>query len=626
MRQFFLVLERDAGATKHRVRVAKSLADAIDGWLPATRVSPLFTTAELPQSGDLPDCELLLLSLAHPRDIEELIPAIPFWLSLGMYNVVVPVTDTLANERLRAWQTESGRPVERWTLRNSVVESVETTVPSSRVQWMTEVARAAAAEVSGELAESMREYCPLMASGAARASQFFPEIAQDLEAIHTDVLATLDELAHDPGDDRKYEVLGDLTTLNAGLSRFTSQAFSGTSPVSETECHYWVHSLLGTGLANVALWRFCYFIIKILAELRIPNRVEHYAELPVSETLEARTGLDEFWYQSDFLDAVRLTPEEIAEPLVPLVTCFSGRDGFKSTLQSLSAPLAVIGACNSLRWTMLTLTHEIAHLFVRGALGALYPTREQARDAYHLLNRTPANMLEAIRRYLVRTIAAMQEVEEGGRIRVTEGNIGDLLERWHDDVEEMMVHVFDFLYFHSRGPDRYIRAVWLSWSTIPNIGSRVPEYVLRTMLAVLVLDLRRGGEIESAAKDRVYRVLDELRSEGHDSLYIQQALEYIDTQWAKLQLRLVARRGLVRIVQTFLFSDTTATRMLGETRLVGGQSETAGYPHRIGVFSVDGITNPLRFTEHFTRDGEPDAGNSLWMLYMLALNTRDPNA
>jgi len=346
-------------------------------------------------------------------------------------------------------------------------------------------------------------------------------------AVHEFILEAID--THDGEGEEIYEKLGILTTVNAGLARFTSQSFSGVSPIMETECHFWTHSLLGTGVANLALHRLRLFVQETLGAERIPQRLEKLAsETKHVPDLSRLLASDEFWYR-DHLGETSLTLEDVAEPLFPLITYFSGRDGFKSTLNTLSAPLIVISSCNSLRWTLMTLTHEISHSIIRGVLGIIYPDARQPEDietALALLERRGeySSLLDSLQSAVLRSVIAMQQKEEerGGKRTITfdKHNLPILLDRWYHEVEEILTHVFDLLYFYGRNIERYIAGIWMSWSVIPSIGNRVPEYVLRTLCATLALHLRRGARSEEICREQLVRVLEDLVAKKEGGSYV----------------------------------------------------------------------------------------------------------
>jgi hypothetical protein len=113
-----------------------------------------------------------------------------------------------------------------------------------------------------------------------------------------------------------------------------------------------------------------------------------------------------------------------------------------------------------------------------------------------------------------------------------------------------------------------------------------------------------------------------LTRSGEGGQYIKQALSYMDNSWDLIHERLVARRGLIRIVRAFLYSDLIATRMRTDSQAGGGASQRQGYPMKAFDFGPWPIENPLRFVDGYTTGANPAVSLSMWMLNMLAFNVR----
>ena len=144
--------------------------------------------------------------------------------------------------------------------------------------------------------------------------------------------------------------------------------FAGTSPIINRECHFWSHSFLGIGVANLALINIRLFIEKTLGAARIPERFQLMCADPKNIIdLTSTTPL-----HKDFLGEVKLQ-DDAAEPIYPLITYFSARDGWRGTATTISAPLAAVSSCNSVRWSLITLTHEFSHIIIGAILSDLYP-------------------------------------------------------------------------------------------------------------------------------------------------------------------------------------------------------------------------------------------------------------
>jgi hypothetical protein len=222
----------------------------------------------------------------------------------------------------------------------------------------------------------------------------FPPFTDDLLVANKILLSRIEATnVRSPAD-----TIAMLVDANAGLSRFASQAFSGASPISETECHFWTHSLLGTGTANIALANARRFLTRTLGRARIPERVAAYREIQRDIPKLIRLPYNDKAWTENWIDKVALASSQA--PLFPQITYFSGRDGFKTTETTLSAPLSAITSCSSSRWSLLTITHEASHTIISGVLSVILPSFKNATElqtATEIVNgAAPANLLEEL--------------------------------------------------------------------------------------------------------------------------------------------------------------------------------------------------------------------------------------
>jgi hypothetical protein len=444
-----------------------------------------------------------------------------------------------------------------------------------------------------------------------------------LQLIHGHIERTLDELESGITGVTPYQVLGRVITINAALSHFSSQTFAGTSPICQTECHFWSNSLLGIGTATLGLWQLNKFLERTLGTARLAARVRAFRAI-TKDVLNLSSPITDPVWSTDHLNSVSPSSGE-DEPLIPLVTYFSGREGFNSTESTISVPLASITACNSHRWSLLTLTHEISHILVSVMAVQIYPrlkSDDDLRSTMQLLeHRNASNLLEKIRLLLLDTILGIENVHSGQEDgKLDPERLPTLIEHWHREVEEILVHTFDFLWFYGRDSEKYIKGIWMSWATIPNIKNRIKDYVVRTICAVLSRTVLQGADAEEIAKDVVVRSLKSLQEEGLGGEHIDAALEYIDNHWRdEILRRVVTRKDLVKIAQAFFFSDALATETRKEEAIVGGtEKDREGYPLVVNEVELRTITNPLRFLELYTGSKHPSAMESAWFFYVLA--------
>jgi hypothetical protein len=620
------------------VRIVASYAQALEKWQPSTRLSPIFGVEE--HGTDPPHISefdktrhLIFLGPIHPELVGERIGKNSrLWLTLGLFNVLVATNYIKERRILLEWAKQQNIRYEAWTLGRGIVKESEVSLHDKEVMetgWRTDLAKFSQGNLQEELHDAVKEYCPLMASTLARSEQIAPAFIPDLKHIQESVVQMIKKAPDIAPNDSRYVLLGQLLTINASLSRFASQTFAGTTPIAETECHFWSHSLLGIGVANIGLWKLREFLQRTLGEARIPTRFGHLADVANTHDLTRLAATDPFW-SDNHLGNVKLNPDEI-KPLVPLITYFSARDGFKSVLATISAPLATVAKCNSLQWSLNTMSHEITHVILRSVLADLYPdlkSHSELKKALSLYRqgRPGETLFEELRRLLLITIVKMESPNDGPQKSPnSEDALRIILETWQREVEEILVHVFDLLYFYGSDPTKYITGIWLSWGTIPHINRRVREYVIRSVCAVLAKHLMRGGEAENQARQETLDVLYSLPESDIPGSYLNYAIALLKDNWdGDIENEVLARKGLVKIARTFLFSSSIAKNVRQEFDLVGGtEKEKEGYSLKPGVIELRKIYNPLHFLELFTKSKKPSEADSLCLFYVLAFCVRD---
>jgi hypothetical protein len=629
-KQLYLILERVKSS--HRVRITPDLRDVLTRWTASTRLSPIYSidrgTGEVEtgrtfrfRGGHV----LVLLGPIHPDEVAACVsPDTRLWATFGLLNNIVLPASEVEQRRLLKLAKKKKVAFELWRLKDGILRSHEQSETGEVGDIGAKLGRLAVKSVAAEVREALHEYCPLMASTCARGLHLPPYIRNNLVRTHDYVEQTIRDSEIGSNDLTPYRVLGQMLTINAGLSRFSSQTFAGTIPVTETECHFWSHSLLGIGVASIGLCRLTEFLELTLGKADLPQRFEQLSRVTREVPDLCKLDVNHPFWTTDHLGRAIPESNSGSEPIVPLLSYFSARDGFRSTLTTLSAPLASVSSCNSPRWSLLTITHEISHILVRALLAKIYPDMESPEEVYstiELLDRDHgSNLLEEIRRFLLITVWMLDNVH--GRKRQNRDIDADLLkkliENWQREVEEVLVHVFDFLYFYGKDVTKYVNGIWASWGTIPNISTRIPDYVVRTISSVLTNHLRRpeGAEV---ARDLVVTTLSELQKTDMGGDYVETALNYIRDHWQdEIRERVLARKGLVKIAQTFLFSESIATSVRGEPEIRGGATEKEGYSLRMGHLELKIIRNPLRFLELYSVSSQPSSLESLWIYLVLA--------
>lgn len=641
-RTYYLVLQDQSERAGRSVRIADTLPGAVANWTPGSRLSPIWplkgfdgneTTFQGAQS-------LLFVGPIHPAELFSSIQGlseaaeIGAWLTAGCFNLLLKISDTAAGIALRDavvdWIGARRLAHEVWTLDEGIIrKSWNRTYPAGDAQPLIDkLAAEATRNTTAVLHSSLQENVIVTATSLTRAAAVYPPIFSTLQTIAEAACATME--AYRSKAIGVLEMQSRLLSMNAALSRFSSQAFSGVPPIEGTECHFWIHSLLGTGSANIALANLVDAIQQVLGEARLPERLAALEfktdKIPSKRALVSDTHLLKF---DLFAETEELKIKK--GPIIPLITYFSGRDGFSSHLQTLSAPLTTVAECNSFRSNLLTVTHEITHIFVQSALSVLSPSlnndddmaiaRRVARPQFQA-----SNHLEAARQLLVEAVISMEMARGEFPASQIDVKLPQLFERWRNEMQEILVHAFDFLYFHQGNADFYVTSIWHSWCSIPGISDRVPEYLMRTLCAVSAELLEASPAKRFNAAIASTKILLETVHPNIDtaSNYVDQALRIveklgIDSEYhSKFERDFSARLYLVRLVKIYLHSDLLSARLFADPF---SRSRSSADDKRRLSYNRAPIGNALTFLKDQLKSNPSDA-ESIWVLHCLAFDLR----
>jgi hypothetical protein len=453
-----------------------------------------------------------------------------------------------------------------------------------------------------------------------------------------------------------------LLTLNAALSRHSSQALSGTTPVMRTECHFWPHSLLGTGVANLALRNLAHFVTKVITQSAYHQSYEALFESPAS--ISAPTGARHFPDTTHLrLSAQNLTSYKLHaagnltkhvgrrfDAPVP-ITYFSGRDGFTNNALTISAPLSCVSGCASYQWNLGTITHELSHRIVSGKMQVLFQrfmddvaSLKSEKSLINYFRRPPKTTGDHAARLAGFALFALhiEDFTDGKITSLRSFPAADFFrvakERYSVLIEETLVHIFDFFHFYGGDPKLYIDFVWQSWAVQPSIVQKGDEYIKRTLVALAAKHAASENWMDIAFDD--FEAV--LREEPLASSLEMQA--QILTVLANEEMRDRYRHHMEQMQYIInLFHVIFKSRVLRELaydeegrapRNVSRRRE-AGVSHRIsynypwspGIF-VSGrasdpplaFRNPFRLLRDYSRREKPNAALSAWLLHMLAFS------
>ncbi|MFC2132275.1 hypothetical protein ACFLRG_00605 [Bacteroidota bacterium] len=562
------------------------------------------------------------------------------WLSFGLYNVICHVKNSKSKDRILRHLIKDSIHHEVWIIKNGKLLDFKFNIPE-RKEYSWDSIKLTTPKCTDFLASDffMKEYSLQFISILTKMSNCVPHLIEDLLIIneYIESVKIPQNLNKKNGATNKtaYDVFGIISKLNAALLRFSSQTLAGISPIIHNPCHLASHSLIGIGLANIALIKLRNFIQNNLGEIRIPLIFDLYKLKKEFVSLRKLEETEEYW-ETDHLfnltqeDKIKTKFKETKKDLLfPLATYFSTRDGFRYQFLTLGVPLETLYACNTIEWSLVTITHEISHAIIGGILSSLLPDFESDDEVLRDFqlsapNSQPKNLYEEIKKYFFNGVINIEKYSLGENKEITVSDsmhFKDIIQRWYPEIEEIMAHIFDFLYFYGADDQKYIKGIWNSWSVIPNISTRIPGYVSRTLCTIYSMNLRKGinGYILSASLFK--NTLKSIRKEKKNGQYIDEALKYLKDENEEVKQKILSRTNIIRIVKTFIYSEQFSSDAFGEKWITLKKKPVEQlYAHKMNFFDKQPITNPLLFLNQFSNSKSPSIAEALWLFNNLAFN------
>lgn len=314
----------------------------------------------------------------------------------------------------------------------------------------------------------------------------------------------------------KRQIIDRLIQVNSALSYVSSQMLSGAVPILERRSLIRRHSLLGIGSAILALTRITRSIEFAFSQYSIEDII--IEQMAIAKPLPSLATLPNYdcstWRQEYSVNVFEATARP--RPWYPKLPYFSGRLGFRETEYTVSAAIQSLTAGASPDWSLLTITHELLHGYVRNILSLLFQgdtkkTDEQNWSIFYqrfadiMQSKYEAgNELESLRvailayccmTYTFGSITTPSDLEgqyDNPNIKHITDNLLLLPEEqlWIQyeaefrNISEIFVHVLDLHYFYGSNLSTYIPLIWRSWSELPQVAADLRQYILRSLLAI----------------------------------------------------------------------------------------------------------------------------------------------
>jgi len=423
-----------------------------------------------------------------------------------------------------------------------------------------------------------------------------------------------------------------LVQINSAISYLISQGLSGICPILENECHVRTYSLLGIGTAYSALACFTRHVesvfegFPIAESLSLPVYKDHPAPTPFTSIREydisSRTEWDSRHYGID-----KFLPKEPAISDNPKLVYYSGRQGFRETKFSVSAPINILNAAASARWSLMTLSHELMHAHVTSVLAAIFEDTSQTTDA--LFSQIAKDFFLFRRGRLERTLCmtdflrfallnyccfselnngilknvSKDKEPEADDIDITPYNIKSIIDKHFNDINELIVHVLDFTYFYDCDESLYIGLLWESWTPVPVVLDKIEKYLLRSLVAVGVKESGNCYNRFFAAAKTVNFILNELLKTDPSNVVVAQAaasLEEASKVGSSIFFRFNSAIYIAEIASKFLTSTNIHGSILyDELRIV--EDNTPFYSLELGSFAEKFVQSPVALCDNLLR-------------------------
>ena len=618
------------------------------------------------------------------------------WLTLGVFNIIVLCRDSDLDTDLQNLCYKHSIAFERWNIQQTLsrfeyegnivdYDNPETHIlidKSGNTELHARAYREANIHEDGVISFLQLELYALLAVVENRAIGPYKHLALDcfeIEKIANRLIQDIEEEgSNGTQNNSSVKINGSnraevLLTLNAALSRLSSQAFSGTSPILRTESHFWPHSFLGIGVANLALRNLSRFITRTIEETKYHERIDNLKSKRFSiedfRTQENKTRKFPSYLSIDngqichsrnadtiLPDDIELTESTDQRSPNP-ITYYSGRDGFMNGALTTSAPLPSVSGGNSYQWNLGTITHELSHRILSGDIVQIFERflkkilkiQKSNGTVWEYFDRFPetySELAEKLIAYSVLVLHARDFEQSELRAAFEERPLDFFLsarEQYSEEIEEMLVHIFDFYHFYESDPKLYCDFVWLSWAVQPSIQKNLDNYIRRTITALSVRHLRSENWVELAFADfesvlnleplkSKLKFRDEVlkRISKHDSRSdLETYLEIMEYVLATFHLFFK-----LDLLQSRASTDPHKSPVIRYRKGSNSSKERRRYNYKITPLTFVSenpavarpkFSNPLLFIRDHSREDQPNAGHTAWLLHMLAFNWDDPD-
>ena len=438
----------------------------------------------------------------------------------------------------------------------------------------------------------------------------------------------------------------ELIQISAILKSINSQAFCGTAPLRDSSYRSGEFSLLGIGLAYSSIIAIYDNVWKIFNDYQIDIALKFEFPKLTSPTLGNVPTEYEKWHREITtyrgLEVATKNPTNRNYHLL----YFSNRLGFRETKHSVTSAYQSIRFGILPSWSFSTLFHEYLHAINRVLFTITNPsidsdTFDKIYDLYKKRfkeNIQPPDLLSFLKIIIMSTAHSLecfnndrQLVKKNIQNHFSRTHIIESIEKWYHDIDELMVHIFDFNYFFQRNSELYIKSIWSSWLELPFTLSRSNEYLFRTICTISSSESGDRGHRFKWSVNKIIATLEELKNYSYtDSDKIDVVLSGInDSEISNnLKLKFFEICPLIDATSHFLICPQIKLNLMQDPESYASSEGSHSYHFNVGCFEELRISSPVRFIMEMKKrffDGEIEINNDsmsyLTLWYMSALTS-----
>ena len=309
----------------------------------------------------------------------------------------------------------------------------------------------------------------------------------------------------------KNQIIDRIIQINSALSLVSTQGFSGAIPILERRSIIRRYSLLGIGSAITALNRIYNYIENIFLTFNIENTIN--SSMKTAKPLEGLKIFPQYdsstWRNSniDIFDNSKQSRESYIK-----LPFFSGRHGFRESEYSISAPIQAITHGADRNWSLMTITHEILHGYVRLMINTIFNGSNSKKeeenwndffksfenhtnkktDDFHLIDSVRNIIFSYCQTTLtygsITNIIPAEYSQSKFKVKIKklldEDFLWKIFEAEYRNINEIFVHVLDLHYFYAGRVSLYIPLIWSTWIKVPHVCGNIRQYILRSLLVI----------------------------------------------------------------------------------------------------------------------------------------------